>query len=247
MAKLQVVIADDEPLARARLQRLLAKNPDIDVVAIAEDGSQASQLIEQYQPELVVLDINMPIKTGLEVASDIQQSMLRPPAIIFTTAYDEFAIDAFKVDASSYLLKPIYEKDLMDAIEKAGRLNKVQVQDAAELSNNPSNLLLKRSATIELVPVAEIIFFQAREKFVIAGLKDGEEIIVDYALKELEQKMQLAFCRIHRHTLVNTSHLKKMERDEAGHYFLELKGVNGSFDVSRRQVSILKKHFQIIV
>lgn len=246
MASLRTIIADDEPLARARLERLLAKNNAIEIIAIAENGLQAIELISLHQPDLVILDINMPVKTGLDVARDIQQSMLRHPAIIFTTAYDEFALDAFKVNATAYLMKPIHEQELMEAIEKTRQLNKVQVQDVAELSNNPSNLLLKRSAAIELVPVKEIIFFQAKEKYVVAGLKQGEEIIVDYALKDLEHKLQLVFCRIHRHTLVNMSYLQKMERHQTGHYLLTLREVDSPFDVSRRQVSALKENFQRI-
>ena len=241
---LKTIIADDEPLARARIQRLLSQDETINIVAVVENGMQVTEEVDKHQPDLLILDINMPGKTGMEVAHDIQQSMLRPPAIVFTTAYDEFALEAFQVSATAYLMKPINELDLMQAIKKAGELNKVQAQDISAGQPVSSNLLLKSSAEIEMVSVKDIIFFQAREKLVIAGMAKGKEIVVDYSLKELEQKLQSAFCRVHRHTLVNVSFFKKIHRNEKGYYSLELHDVESLFDISRRQVATVKRHFQ---
>ncbi len=208
---LNVVIADDEPLARVRLQRFLSKLSEVNEIFIGSDGKEALDLIDQHQPDLVVLDIIMPGKTGIEVVQSIQKSQLRPPAIIFTTAYDEFAIEAFKVNAAAYLMKPIEEKQLFDAIGRAGQLNRVQANDLG--SADQQSIMLKRSATIESLKVSDIAYFQANEKMVMAGLVSGVETIVNFSLKQLDDKLNPVFLRIHRHTLINTHFLKKIEKN----------------------------------
>lgn len=239
---LNVVIADDEPLARVRLQRFLSKLSEVNEIFIGSDGKEALDLIDQHQPDLVVLDINMPGKTGIEVVQSIQKSQLRPPAIIFTTAYDEFAIEAFKVNAAAYLMKPIEEKQLFDAIGRAGQLNRVQANDLG--SADQQSIMLKRSATIESLKVSEIAYFQANEKMVMAGLVSGVETIVNFSLKQLDDKLNPVFLRIHRHTLINTHFLKKIEKNaESGAYIAVLDKIDKPFEVSRRQVSVIKKHF----
>ena len=140
------VIAEDEPLARARLQRFLSKVEDIKDVFVAEDGEQAIELIVQHQPELLVLDIHMPLKDGLTVVKEIYNSQLRPPAIIFTTAYDEFALEAFKVNAIAYLMKPISEQELFEAVRRAGQLNRLQANEVSSVDQQ--SLLLKSSTSI---------------------------------------------------------------------------------------------------
>ncbi|MGH1428912.1 MAG: LytR/AlgR family response regulator transcription factor [Arenicella sp.] len=239
---LNVVIADDEPLARVRLQRFLSKLSEVNEIFIGSDGKEALDLIDQHQPDLVVLDINMPGKTGIEVVQSIQKSQLRPPAIIFTTAYDEFAIEAFKVNAAAYLMKPIEEKQLFDAIGRAGQLNRVQANDLG--SADQQSIMLKRSATIESLKVSDIAYFQANEKMVMAGLVSGVETIVNFSLKQLDDKLNPVFLRIHRHTLINTHFLKKIEKNaESGAYIAVLDKIDKPFEVSRRQVSVIKKHF----
>ncbi len=239
---LNVVIADDEPLARVRLQRFLSKLSEVNEIFIGSDGKEALDLIDQHQPDLVVLDINMPGKTGIEVVQSIQKSQLRPPAIIFTTAYDEFAIEAFKVNAAAYLMKPIEEKQLFDAIGRAGQLNRVQANDLG--SADQQSIMLKRSATIESLKVSDIAYFQANEKMVMAGLVSGVETIVNFSLKQLDDKLNPVFLRIHRHTLINTHFLKKIEKNaESGAYIAVLDKIDKPFEVSRRQVSAIKKHF----
>lgn len=240
MNHLKTVIAEDEPLARARLQRLISSQTNIELVASAENGDQALELIHQYQPDLVILDINMPVKTGLEVAQEIQESLVRPPAIIFTTAYDQYALDAFKVNASGYLMKPILEDDLFLAIEVASKLSRLQVNNLEGLSTD-AVINIKRSATIESVPVGKISHFKAQEKMVVAYMESGSESVVNFTLKQLESKLAPAFNRIHRHTLINTQFIEKLFRDDDGHYFVALKGYEAPFSVSRRQVSTLKK------
>jgi len=217
--KINIVIADDEPLARSRLNRLLSDTTKFNLVASASDGQQALDFISQYQPDLVILDINMPIKSGLNVAEKINSSMTRPPAVIFTTAYDEYAIEAFKVNAQAYLMKPISEEKLLSAIENASCFNRLQINNMEGLSP------------------------EAQDKIVVACSSSGSESVVGYTLKELEEKLAPAFVRTHRNTLINSQFIEKISKDSDGHYGVNLKEQSDVFPVSRRQVSTLKKVF----
>lgn len=237
------VIAEDEPLARTRLQRFLSKVKSIEKVLIATDGQEAISLITTHKPDLVILDINMPLKSGIEVAQEVQDSKLRPPAIIFTTAYEEFALSAFKVNAEAYLMKPIQESELLGAIQRVGELNRVQANEASSVSQ--ISLMLKDSAKIESMKVSDIAYFRATDKLVLAGLLTGEESIVNLSLKQLEEKLAPIFFRIHRHTLINTHFMQSVEKDvgQIG-YVVFLNKVDKTFPVSRRQVAALKKYFE---
>jgi len=239
--KINIVIADDEPLARSRLNRLLSDTTKFNLVASASDGQQALDFISQYQPDLVILDINMPIKSGLNVAEKINSSMTRPPAVIFTTAYDEYAIEAFKVNAQAYLMKPISEEKLLSAIENASCFNRLQINNMEGLS--PEKIAIKRAATIESVPLNKISHFKAQDKIVVACSSSGSESVVGYTLKELEEKLAPAFVRTHRNTLINSQFIEKISKDSDGHYGVNLKEQSDVFPVSRRQVSTLKKVF----
>jgi len=237
----KTIIADDEPLARARLKRLLSKSDLVQVIAEAETGEQAIKLIQAHQPDLVLLDINMPLKTGIDVAKEIKQLLTRRPAVIFTTAYEQYALDAFELNASSYLVKPISESALMQAIENATSLNKAQVANFEGLSAD--FIHVKRSTEIESVQVSKISHFKAQDKLVVACCESGAESVVSYTLKELEEKLTPAFSRTHRNTLINISYMERLYKDESGQYFAQLRGNNENFSVSRRQVSALKKVF----
>jgi len=183
----------------------------------------------------------MPVKTGIDVAKDMQDLLTRPPAIIFTTAYEEYALDAFAVNASSYLVKPVSEKTLLDAIENASSLNKAQMNNVNDLSSD--FIHIKRSTEVESVLVSEISHFKAQDKLVVAYLDSGSESVVNFTLKELEEKLSPAFSRTHRNTLINVSYLERIYKDDLGHYSAILKGSDEIFSVSRRQVSSLKKVF----
>jgi len=237
-----VVIAEDEPLASARLQRFLSNMDEVAEVHVATDGEQALELMEQFQPELMVLDINMPKLTGLEVAAEIKKSSLRPPAIIFITAYDEFALEAFKVNAMAYLLKPIQESELRESVERAGQINRVQANEVTSIDQQ--SIMLKRSSTIESLKITDIVYFRASEKLVVAGLVDGNESIISLSLKQLEEKLSPAFIRIHRHTLVNIHFLQSIQKsDDHAAYEVSLEHSKQRFPVSRRQVAMIKKIF----
>lgn len=246
---MRVLVCDDEQLARERVKRLAEDIEGVTVVAEAIDGREAVSEAQRTQPEVVLLDIRMPDMDGLEAASHLLNTE-RPPAVIFCTAFDEHALQAFKVHAVDYLLKPINREDLAVALERAGSLNRVQLETVkqevgldGETSNQRQHISARTHKGIELVPVNEIRYFQADQKYVTVRWPDGE-VLIDETLKELEDEFGDQFVRIHRNALVALDFLEGMELAEQGHYQVRLRGVDDRLTVSRRHVPGLRKVMQ---
>ena len=237
---INVLIVDDEPLARTRLQRLLSESP-FHVCGEAGDGEQALRLCHQLHPDVVLLDIRMPGTDGLEVAAQLATSELSP-AIIFTTAYDEYALQAFKVRAQNYLLKPVRREDLFDALTKATKLTQAQqtyLQQNQFEETLSSHLVCRSIRGVQRIPLADILYLQAADKYVTVFHREGESLS-DQSLKELEQALHPHMLRIHRNTLVNHHYLDRLIRLQDGHFEVYLKGVAQGLSVSRRLVSEVK-------
>ena len=244
---MNILITDDEPLARERLRHLLNQIEGVQPVEeAASNGLEAVQLTKRYQPDVVLMDIRMPVMDGLEAARHIA-GMERPPAIIFCTAYDSHAIEAFDVHATGYLLKPLKAEALHSALSSTRKLNKVQ---ASALHNTVSGnddgrsyISSKTLKGIELVPLDTVYYFMADSKYVSVIHENGETLIDD-PLKELEKEFTASFIRIHRNALVRKNLIERLLRDEHGHYSVQLTHVDKTLPVSRRQVAVLKKVMQ---
>nr|WHW29628.1 putative autolysis response regulater LytR (response regulator transcription factor) [uncultured bacterium] len=239
-----VIIIDDERLARQRLQRLLSQIDGVQVIALGENGQQAVNLVQHHQPDLVFLDINMPLKDGLTAAKEIIEMQAQPPAIVFCTAYDQFAVEAFKTQAAAYLLKPVSQQDLRVAIAKAGRLSQLQIsslldQQAPAVSVNvqQGELIVQRAAT-------DFKYFRSEDKNVYGGLKDGSEVLVDYTLKMLQEKLAVEFVRVHRNSLLNVAALAALGRDDHGQASVTMQECTRVFPVSRRHLAGVRKCFR---
>jgi len=240
MTFLQAVIVDDEPLARSRLKRLLGNVEQVEVLAEGENGEQALELVRQYQPELLFLDIQMPVKNGLQAANEILQ-LEKSPAIIFCTAYDQYAIQAFKAQAAAYLLKPIMLEDVLQAINQASQLSQLQLNHLLDAQAPMPMLNIQHQDYIERKPLQEVSYFRSEGKHVVAGSVDGAEVIIDYTLKTLEERFPNELIRVHRNALVNRAYLLKLQRD-AGQVSVVLQD-NRQFAVSRRHLSEVKQCF----
>lgn len=241
--KISALVVDDEPLARNRLKRMLG-DLDVDVLGEGSDGNQAIELVNKYAVDMLFLDINMPAKDGLAAADEIMQGIERPPSIVFCTAYDEYAIQAFKANASAYLLKPVTREDLAEVIERAAQVNRMQLnrlQGQAELT---STLAFGADQSIENVEIDKIVYFRSVDKHVYALLLDRGEVLIDLTLKELELKLQPVFIRCHRNALLNRSYLSKLNRDSDGKSFIQMNSCEEVFQVSRRHLSDVKKCFR---
>lgn len=237
---MQVLIVDDEALARDRLVRMVNDFEDHSVIGEAANGVQAVELAGRDRPDLVLLDIRMPGMDGLEAARHLME-LEEPPAVVFCTAYEEHAIEAFDVQAVGYLLKPVRKDDLARVLAAAHRLNKAQLaaldDDGAQ---RRTHISARTRRGIELVPVHEICYFQADQKYVTVRHASGE-LIIDETLRELEQEFGDAFIRIHRNALVATRAIEGLERSEEGHHSVRLKGVEEMLEISRRHVSGVRK------
>jgi two-component system LytT family response regulator len=217
--KFRAMIIDDEAIARKRLRGLLdAHQEKITIIDEAADGIEALEKIQQHNPDLIFLDIQMPGHNGFEVV----RKLARQPLIIFTTAYDEYALAAFKENAIEYLLKPIAPDELERAIRKldalAGKRNDWESSlqgfitrlDAA--SQKPSRMQVKVGDTIKLVDYDKILYFESDEKYTTL-FTENSEFIIDQSLNELEEKLPgKDFVRIHRKHIVNVNHIAEIKK-----------------------------------
>jgi len=239
---MHMLIVDDEPLARQRLMRMIERFDGYEVVGEASNGREAVAAVDKFDPDIVLLDVRMPGVDGIEAAKKISQ-MPEPPAVIFCTAYDEYALEAFNTLAVGYLLKPVQEQQLQAALEKAQKLNKVQLSAASADSlpeGQRQNIAAKTRKGVELIPIIGVHCFIADQKYVTVKHKDGETLIDD-TLKELEQEFPSQFLRVHRNALVAIAEIEAMERSHAGQFELRLKSTDYRPSVSRRHVSNVRE------
>lgn len=235
MSSLTVLIVDDEPLARARLARQLERIPDCQLLGEAADAEEALQQVWQLDPDLVLLDIEMPGDSGLELARRLS-AMELPPALIFCTAHDQFALPAFATAAVGYLLKPVSVEQLADGIANTRRLSKPQQRllGGDERKQGRSRIKAVSRRGVELVAVDAIRCLVADSKYVVAH-HDGGETILDESLKELENEFAGRFVRVHRNALVAVAFIAGLRKD-GNNYRVELNGADEQPLVSRRML-----------
>ena len=239
---MRIIIADDEPLARKRLARQLAEIPGCQLVAEASNGQEAILRCDELQPDILLLDIRMPEMDGLQAAQHLSQ-LEQPPAIIFTTAFDSHALAAFETCAVAYLLKPVRREQLQLAIEKAQKLNRVQLVQIDTLQHpaeEQEHLTVQVGNTTQLIPINEIDFFRAEQKYVVI-YRGAEQYLLEVSLKSLEERFTHRFVRIHRNALVAIKAISALQRDDKGHYQMLLHNQKEPLEVSRRLVSQLKE------
>jgi two-component system response regulator AlgR len=245
---MEILIVDDEPLARQRLARMIEKLENHNVIAETDNADAALLAVEKYDPDVVLLDVRMPGKDGLTLAHEIS-ALDCPPAIIFCTAFDQYALDAFGTTAIGYLLKPIKSEQLAEALNKALKLNKVQRAAAqikpVENTNARNHISAKTRRGIELVPLEDIRYFVADHKYVTVYHRNGENLL-DETLKELEEEFGARFIRIHRNALVSVKHIEAIERAPHGQYQIRLADTKQRPIISRRHVSDVKELLKVI-
>ncbi len=243
-ARLKVLIVDDEPPARERLRSLLAEVPDVEVIGEAANGHEALALTYDRAPDVVLLDVRMPGMDGLEAARHLNV-LEEPPAVIFTTAYDEYAVEAFDAHAMGYLLKPVRQEQLAGALARAGRLTRAQLQKLAAAGEaRRTHIAARRRDGLVLIPLGEVQYFLADQKYTTVRHLTGEDLIED-SLRLLEDEFGPAFVRIHRNALVSVKFLERIERGADGQYFVHLRGCEAPLQVSRRMAGELKERFRI--
>ncbi|MBQ74256.1 MAG: DNA-binding response regulator [Gammaproteobacteria bacterium] len=245
---MRALVVDDEKLARERLARMVSTLDGYEVIGEAANGNEAVQMAAEYDPDIVLLDIRMPGSDGIEAGAQLAK-LESPPAVIFCTAFGEHAIEAIKVNAAGYLLKPVRREALSDALSQISRFNSVQrraitgQEQGADSLKKRTHISAKTRRGIELIPLSEVRFFQADHKYVTVRHDKGE-VLIDDTLRDLETEFGDRLVRIHRNALVMTDHLDGLERDTTGHYQVRMRGVDEKLDVSRRHVSGLRRLVQ---
>jgi len=239
----EVLIVDDEPPARERLERLVGELDGWHVAGTCASGVEAIEQAARLKPNVVLLDVRMPGMSGIETARHLCGLEI-PPAVIFTTAYDQYAIDAFEARAVGYLLKPVRRERLESALSYASRVSTALLDGLPRGSGaGPRRHIAARVRDeLRLIPIKEIQYFRAEQKYVTVRHLRGEDVI-DEPLKSLEDELADQFVRIHRSVLVSLLHVDALEKRGDG-YALRLRG-GETLPVSRRQLTELKRRLGI--
>ncbi len=258
MNKITALIADDEKQLRLHLKNKLGRIwPELEICAEAENGIQAIEFVKEYKPDIAFLDIRMPGKSGLEAAEEINQIC----RIVFITAYDQYAVDAFENEAIDYILKPVEDTRLEKTVI---RLKKKFAEENALPDNSEDiNQILKKISetistttqkdkylqwikaqqgdSIRLIPVDEITIFQSSDKYT-AVISKGKEYLIRKTIKELETMLNPEkFWKIHRGTIVNVSAITKISRSVTGRYIIKVKEYEKPITVSRSYKHLFKQ------
>ncbi|HYM47539.1 MAG TPA: LytTR family DNA-binding domain-containing protein [Burkholderiaceae bacterium] len=254
---MKAIIADDEPnLAQYLRDKLTKLWPELQIVAIADSGPAAVAAIAEHAPDIAFLDIRMPGATGLQVAEKLTSST----KVVFVTAYDQYALDAFERDAVDYLLKPVTDERLARTVEKL-RKGGVSPPNLAPLLAQLSQHLAatstrhlrwirasKRSADGEItqqIPVADVVYFQADDKYTCVFARDGSEIaewLIRVPLSELGEQLSAEdFVQIHRSVIVNLNAVAATRRDLAGKLYVRMRDVDRELPVARQYVHLFRQ------
>ena len=237
---MKVLIVDDEQPARARLQQILDDESDYEVVGQAANGREAIRLSAELNPDIILLDIRMPGLDGIETARHLN-TLDNPPSVVFTTAYDEYAIDAFDARAIGYVLKPVRRAKLVSALEQASRLARGFLETVAaeeSLSARRMHVCARSHGELKLIPIEEIACFRADQKYVTVSHKHGEDLI-DESLKTLAEEFSGNFVRIHRGALVAVNEIAKIEKIAGGRSRVVLRD---NSQVDDKELIISRRH-----
>ncbi len=240
--ELRVLIVDDEAPARDRLRRQLEDMPGVRVCGEAVNGHDALAALAATRPQVLLLDIRMPGMDGLETARHLAR-LDTPPAVIFTTAYGDHALEAFEADALAYLLKPVRQEKLAHALERAAALSLSQLDGLAGAAGRRSHISAVVGGNIRLVPVAEVRCFLAEQKYVTVVWPEGE-LPIEESLKALEEEFGEALLRVHRNALVAMRYVHGLARDGQGNWTVTVEGMATGVPVSRRMLTQVRKRLR---
>ena len=241
-----VLIVDDEKPARDRLRQLIDDFGNHEVVGEAANGEEAIAIAASAGPDVVLLDIRMPGVDGIETAHHLN-AMETPPAVVFTTAYDEYAIDAFDARAIGYVLKPVRRERLERALEHASRLSGQALNELtaeAHLESRRNHVCARLHDELRLIAVDDVSFFSADQKYVCVHHAGGEDLIDD-SLKSLEEEFADRFVRIHRGALVAVDKIEKLEKMSGGKTCVMLRGdPHSDLIISRRHLANVRRRLK---
>ena len=241
---MKTLIVDDEPIARRVLREELEQFPQVQIVGEAENGRQALQQIATLQPDLVFLDLQMPVMGGFEVVRNLKGGRL--PVIVIVTAFDQHAMEAFEAGAVDYLLKPVNESRLRKAVERASALQGKPLQVAEHVANiassdQPNRKIVGRAGEeYFLLDADEVLAFQAEGELVWI-ITAKRRLLASHSLRALETHLRHSpFHRVHRNAIVNVNHVRKMSALSSQRWLLTLSNQQ-QLTVSKRQAASVRK------
>lgn len=242
-SSIKTIIVDDELYNRDELKFLLQSYPSIQIIGEAETGEAAIMKSIQLQPEVIFLDVEMPLMNGIEVAKALIE-LKKPPLIVFATAYPEFAVEAFRYDAIDYLLKPYDEEQLKETIERIERKLSTPIQEQT-LEKSTGKLAVEADGEIFYLEPKDILYIFRDDKITRIIAKAGE-FEVKTPLKDLENRLSLFnFFRIHKGYLVNLKYVTRLTPWFNGAYQLQVEGKDELLSVSRNYVKALRIRLEI--
>lgn len=240
---LKVLIVDDEPLARARLRTLLGdcKAPGALVDGEAANATQAIEALRRQHFDLALLDIHMPGADGLTLAQTLR-TLANPPAVVFVTAHSEHAVQAFELEATDYLTKPVRLERLQTALQKVERM--LQSRKGSKPDEPEEVLIIQDRGRTERVPLSQVLYFKAELKYITVRTA-ARSYILDGSLSELEERYRDSFMRIHRNALIARRAVRALEKhfdaDEGEGWAVRLNGIDELLAVSRRQLAAVRE------
>jgi len=236
---MRTIIIDDEPLARSLLIELLEEEKDVEIIAECGDGFEGLKAIQDLKPDLIFLDIQMPKINGFEMLELLES----PPHVIFTTAYDEYALKAFEVSALDYLLKPVSPERLSKALDKLryqSNVNTVEIKDKIpQLLEQAQRIVVKQNDNIKILSLQEVYYLESADDYVKVHTADKYYLKHQTMGKFEDQLPAQQFVRIHRSYLVNVQHITKMDLYEKDQYCVVLRN-DVKLPVSRSGYAKLK-------
>jgi two-component system, LytTR family, response regulator len=235
--KLRALLIDDERLARNDLRSLLSEYDNIEVIGEADSVQKAIDEITAKDPDLLFLDIQMPGESGFDLLDRIDLQA----HVIFVTAFDEYAIRAFEVDAIDYLLKPVNPERLRTAIERLDR-EKLYSQNKQRILDYDDSMLLSLNSHLKFLRVSSIVYIQSAGDYSEIMTNEGKKGLIQKSMIEWEQRLpEKYFCRIHRSTIVNIEFVTKIDEWFRNSYQVTLKGVEKPLTMSRRYAALLRQ------
>jgi two-component system, LytTR family, response regulator len=232
---LKTILIDDEPLAISRLKRLLSKYDNFDIIAEAQNGQEGHDLIEGMQPDVIFLDIEMPVMNGFEMLSKLTYM----PMVVFATAFDQYAIRAFEENSIDYLLKPIEAERLEKTVDKLQKFqqkpmdnpfntNLLAMLERLKPKKEIHSISVKVGERVIFIPLSTISHFEADDKYVFLHTLDGKQHLTNYTITVLEEKLPDTFVRISRSAIVNTLIIKELQREFNGKFVVLMKDIKQS-------------------
>ena len=243
---MKVLIVDDEQPARDRLRTILEDEEGFDVVGEARNGQEAIAESDRLSPDVILLDIRMPGLDGIETAHHLN-ALESSPAVVFTTAYDEYAIDAFEARAIGYVLKPVRRAKLVAALNHASTLTSQTLSDVAtdaQLDDSRKHICARAHGELRLIPIETVVSFQADQKYVSVKHDNGSDLI-DESLKSLEGEFASRFVRIHRSALIAVDRIERLEKTTDGKTQVVLRDAqDDELLVSRRHLADVRRRLK---